>query len=136
MADHIDLLDIDSLRPHFRHVYLTRIDAEANARRWYYIGWRETLFGKAVVRSYGRLGSDRRRVLAPVAFDCLDAAWPLIRKTLRTRLRHGYVIVDDAAVLTDAEPVIRMTFNAESKRPVVELEQMSLADVSETLLSD
>ncbi len=131
MPEKLDFIDIDSLRPHFRHVYLTRIDADMNARRWYYIGWQETLFGKAVVRAYGRLGSDRRRVLAPVAFDCLDDAWPLIRKALRTRLRHGYVIVDDAAALTDAEPVIRMTFNGESKRPVVALEQMCLADMME-----
>lgn len=130
MTHHIDLLDIDSLRPHFRSVYLTRIDPDTNARRWYYIGWQETLFGKAVVRAYGRQGSDRRRVLAPVAFDCLDDAWPLIRKTLHTRLRHGYVIVNDAAALTKAEPVIRMTFNMESKRPAVELEQMALADIT------
>ena len=122
MTTHIDLFDIDSLRPHFRGVYLARIDVEANVRRWYYIGWQETLFGKAVVRAYGRLGSDRRRVLTPMTFDSLDDAWPLIRKTLRTRLRHGYTIVDDV----DAEPVIRMTFNWESKRPVVALAQLSL----------
>ena len=126
MTQHIDLLDVDSLRPHFCKrsggVYMTRIDEASNARRWYYIAWADTLFGKAVVRAYGRLGSDRRRVLAPVAFDSLDDAWPLIRKTIRTRLRHGYVIADDV----DAEPVIRMTFTGESKRPAVVFEQMAL----------
>ena len=127
MTNHIDRLDIDSLRPHFRHVYLARIDAEANARRWYDIGGQETRFGKAVVRADGRLGRARRRVLTPVAFDSLDDAWPL----LRTRLRHGYVIVNGV----DAAPVIRITFNGEGTRPVVALASMSLADVSETLPS-
>lgn len=130
MNNIVDLLDIDSLRPHFRHIYLTRIDVRTNARRWYYIGWQETLFGKAVVRAYGRLGSDRRRVLAPVTFDCLDDAWPLIRKTLRIRLRHGYVIVDDGAALTDAAPVIRMTFNGKGTRPVVALAQMAFDGIA------
>ena len=123
MSHPIDL--IDSLRPHFRSVFLTLVNEDTNARRWYFIGWQDTLFGKAVVRAYGRLGSDRRRVLAPVVFDSLDDAWPLIRKTLRTRLRHGYVIVDEV----DAEPVIRMTFTGASKQPVVELEQLPLDSV-------
>ncbi len=37
----------------------------------------------------------------------------------------------DATTLADAEPVIRMTFGGESGRPMVELEQMSLADLLE-----
>ena len=121
MSD-VDFLDIDALRPHFRHRYLTRVDVDKNVRRFYYIGWQETLFGKAVVRIYGRIDG-HRRIMAPVQFDSLDDAWPLIRKTIRTRLRHGYQVIEEVA----AEPVIRIRFE-ETSGPIVELEQLALID--------
>lgn len=118
----MDFIDIDALRSHFRHLYLTRVDPSTNTRRFYYIGWQQTLFGKAVVRIYGRIDG-HRRIMAPIQFDSLDDAWPLIRKTIRTRLRHGYQVIEEV----DAEPVIRIRFE-EPSGPVVELEQLALIE--------
>ena len=51
-----------------------------------------TLFDAgAVVRTYGRKGGWKRVALTPCA--SLTQAWPLIRATIRTRLRHQYTIV-------------------------------------------
>lgn len=85
-------LDIEVLRTDFTSLYLKRIEPAHNVRRFYYIGWHEMLYGMAVIRIYGRIGG-HQRMMAPIIFDSLDEAWPLIRQTIRTRLRHGYVVV-------------------------------------------
>lgn len=84
-------LDIEALRADFTYLYLKRIDPERNIRRFYYIGWHEMLYGMAVIRIYGRIGG-HHRMMAPIIYESLDEAWPLIRQTIRTRLRHGYTI--------------------------------------------
>lgn len=84
-------LDIDALRTDFTYLYLKRIEPEHNIRRFYYIGWHEMLYGMAIIRLYGRIGG-HQRLMAPAIFHSLDEAWPLIRQTIRTRLRHGYEV--------------------------------------------
>ena len=90
-----DPLNIDALRPGFTNLYLKRIEPERNIRRFYYIGWHEMLYGMAVIRIFGRIGG-HHRMMTPVPYDSLEEAWPLIRQTIRTRLRHGYVISPSA----------------------------------------
>ena len=76
----------------FTAVELVRIDPVANARRYYRIAWEPTLLDDhAVIRSYGRKGAWQRTCITP--FPSLEAAWPLIRASLKTRLRHGYRVV-------------------------------------------
>jgi hypothetical protein len=86
--------DLDNLRAGFRGILLERVDPSANALRFYYLAWQPSLLDAgAVIRIYGRKHG-RRRVLAPLPFASLDEAWPLIRALIRTRLRHGYVMVE------------------------------------------
>ena len=47
-----------------------------------------------MIRSYGRKGAWQRTCITP--FPTLEAAWPLIRASLKTRLRHGYRVVGSA----------------------------------------
>jgi predicted DNA-binding WGR domain protein len=84
--------DWDRPPANFTAVELVRIDLEANARRYYRIAWEPTLLDDhAVIRSYGRKGAWQRTCITP--FASLEAAWPLIRASLKTRLRHGYRVV-------------------------------------------
>ena len=79
----------------FNAVELMRIDPPANARRYYRIAWEPTLFDEyAVTRAYGRKGVWRRTRSTP--FPTLEAAWPLIRASIKARLRHGYTVVNDS----------------------------------------
>ena len=61
--------------------------------------------------------------MAPVQFDSLDDAWPLIRKSIRARLRHGYQVIEEV----EAESVIRIRFE-KAAGPAVELEQLALLE--------
>jgi len=45
----------------------------------------------AIIRVYGRKDGFQREV-APMPVNDLADAWPLIRRVIRTRLRHGYKI--------------------------------------------
>ena len=77
----------------FRYVLLESINPAKNRHRWYYLAWQPTLFhAGAVVRLYGRIGGQQRS-MAPVPFDSLTRAWPMIRALLKRRLRHGYEVV-------------------------------------------
>jgi predicted DNA-binding WGR domain protein len=68
------------------------VDPAANARGYYRIAWEPTLLDDhAVIRSYGRKGAWQRTCITP--FPSFEAAWPLIRASLKTRLRHGYRVV-------------------------------------------
>ena len=87
-------MDIDALQPGFTYLVLQKLDPATNARRFYYLAWQPTILGWAVVRAHGRIG-ERCRMLAPLPFASRADAWPLIRKTIRIRLRHGYQIVAD-----------------------------------------
>jgi predicted DNA-binding WGR domain protein len=84
----------------WRYTLLDRTDRTQNMDRFYLVGWLPTLFDEgALVRMYGRKGSWQRLRITP--YPSLTAAWPEIRRTLRTRMRHHYRMVDDA----DAEEV-------------------------------
>ena len=79
----------------FGQVLLDRTDPVLNARRFYQVSWEPTLLDDgAVVRTYGRKGRWKRVAVTP--FPSLEIAWPFIRATIRTRLRHGYRIVGGA----------------------------------------
>jgi len=85
-------MDWDHPLPGFRYVLLDRTDPPLNARRYYLVGWTATLFDEhAVICLYGRKGSSQR--VRSYTFNSLDAAWPLIRATVKTRLRHGYHVI-------------------------------------------
>ena len=79
----------------FGQVRFDRTDLAANARRFYQVSWEPTLLEDgAVVRTYGRKGRWKRVAVTP--FPSLEAAWPFIRATIRTRLRHGYRVISQA----------------------------------------
>ncbi len=83
--------------PHadFGQVGFDRTDLAVNARRFYQVNWELTLLDDgAVVRTYGRKGRWKRVAVTP--FPSLEAAWPILRATIRTRLRHGYRVVGKA----------------------------------------
>ena len=89
-------MDLTDCAPDFRSLYLVKIDRAKNQQRYYSIAWQPTLIdGGAVVRVYGRIGG-HQHVMAPAPFESLEEAWPLIRSVLRTRLRHGYQVVESA----------------------------------------
>jgi predicted DNA-binding WGR domain protein len=88
------MMDWDEPPAEFTAVELMRIDPPANARRYYRIAWEPTLFDEyAVTRTYGRRGVWRRTRTIP--FPTLEAAWPLIRASIKARLRHGYIVVNN-----------------------------------------
>ena len=92
---------MDASRSRFRYMLFELVDPDENKRRFYYLAWQRTLFAEgAVVRIYGRMGG-AQRALSPVPFDSLEEAWPLIRETVRRRLRHGYRIVSPKALPVD-----------------------------------
>jgi predicted DNA-binding WGR domain protein len=77
----------------FCSVTLERVNPAKAEARFYYLGWQPTLFGdQAMVRIWGRKSGRRRSLARP--FASLDAAWPAIRACIKTRLRHGYRIVE------------------------------------------
>lgn len=79
----------------FGQVLFDRTDPALNARRFYQVSWEPTLLDDgAVVRTYGRKGCWKRVTVTP--FASLQAAWPFIRATIRTRLRHGYRVINRA----------------------------------------
>lgn len=92
-------MDIDDLRTGFTYVLLERVNPEKNENRFYYLAWQQSLFAEgAIVRSYGRKDG-QRRTLTPLPYPSFDEAWPLIRKILHLRLRHGYKIVEPKIIL-------------------------------------
>ena len=101
--------------PGFRTVIFDLTQPADNVHRYYTVTWQTDLFGESnVVRStspirgvrdcdtwptmlpligrYGRKGGWNRTLSQP--FDSLEAAWPFIRRTIKTRLRHGYQLVE------------------------------------------
>ena len=75
--------------PGFRTVIFDLTQPADNVHRYYTVTWQTDLFGESnVVRSYGRKGGWNRTLSQP--FESLEAAWPFIRRTIKTRLRHGY----------------------------------------------
>ncbi len=81
----------------FSYILFERVNPVENVERYYYLAWLPTLLhNHAVVRMYGRKGQTQRMV-TPQPFDSLDDAWPLIRTIIKTRLRHGYRVVQPAA---------------------------------------
>lgn len=48
----------------------------------------------AVVRTFGRKGRWKRVITTP--YPSLQVAWPFIRTTVKTRLRHHYRIVESS----------------------------------------
>ena len=119
----MNFVDVDSLRPGFSCVVLERRDDATNARRYYAIGWQETLYGMAIVRVCGRLGHSKRR-LAPIYHESLGTAWPELKRLIERRFKRGYVLVSDVSEL---EPVLRVSFRWPPS-PVVEMEQLMLVE--------
>jgi predicted DNA-binding WGR domain protein len=77
----------------FRFILFERVNPAKNEHRYYYLGWQPTLVDQgAVVRLFGRKG-DTQRMISPQPFTSLEEAWPLIRTIIRTRLNHGYRVV-------------------------------------------
>lgn len=86
-------MDWDDPQEGFRFVLLERVEPEKNMHKYYLVAWMPTLFDKgAVVRIFGRKGGFQR-VLAPKPHESLHEAWPIIRRVVKTRLRHGYRVV-------------------------------------------
>ena len=75
----------------FRYIHFELINPGLNQRRFYLISWQETLLGPGVVRVWGRKGETQTLTVDP--FPSLGEAWPTIRATIRSRLRHGYKVV-------------------------------------------
>lgn len=89
-------MDWESPPPDFRYVLFDRTDPEKNIYRYYVIAWLPTLFDeRAVIRRYGRKRMTQRTLITP--FPSLKEAWPFIRSVIKTRLRHGYRIVEPEA---------------------------------------
>jgi predicted DNA-binding WGR domain protein len=86
-------MDFEQAPDSFGYVVFDRSDRDADARRFYMIAWQSTLLDDgAVVRTFGRKGRWKRVLTTP--FPSLQAAWPFIRATVKTRLRHRYRIVE------------------------------------------
>ena len=78
----------------FRYILFERVNRERNEERYYYLAWQSTLIhANAVVRLYGRKG-ETQRLVTPQPFNSLAEAWPLIRAIIKTRLRHGYRVIE------------------------------------------
>ena len=89
-------IDVEALRPGPGvpwALHLERVNPEKNQARFYLLSWQPTLFGWAVVRSYGRIGC-WQRAMPPLSFDSLEQAWPLLRTIIKRRLRHGYQVME------------------------------------------
>jgi predicted DNA-binding WGR domain protein len=79
--------------PGFRSVLFDRTAPGQNAYRYYLVAWWPTLLDEgAVVCAYGRKGASQTVRVKP--FSSLAEAWPLIRATIKTRLRHHYRVVE------------------------------------------
>ncbi|MBM4460791.1 MAG: WGR domain-containing protein [Chloroflexi bacterium] len=79
-------------QPNFSQIEFERIDLAANARRYYLVAWQPNLYGEGtLIRMFGRMGRFKRVIAIPC--PSLQAAWPMIRAIVRTRLRHGYHIL-------------------------------------------
>jgi predicted DNA-binding WGR domain protein len=77
----------------FRFLLFERVNPEKNESRFYYLGWQPTLLDEgAVVRLFGRKNG-AQRMLTPQPYASLEEAWPLLRAIIKTRLRHGYKII-------------------------------------------
>lgn len=89
-------MDWSSPPADFRFVLFERHNQAENIARFYWLGWQPSLIDTgAVVRLYGRKGG-HQRMLSPQPFASLEDAWPLIHAIIKTRLRHGYRLVQPA----------------------------------------
>jgi hypothetical protein len=90
--------DWDAPPANFSYILFERPEPTVEAPgRYYYMSWQPSLlYPQAVVRMYGRKG-ETQRMVPPRPFDSLEEAWPLIRSIIKTRLRHGYKVVQPAA---------------------------------------
>lgn len=85
-------MDWQAPPPGFNSILFERVEVSRNINRFYLVSWQPTLLETgAVVRLYGRKAVTQRLLITP--FSSLEAAWPLIRSIIKTRLRHGYHIV-------------------------------------------
>lgn len=88
-------MDIEGLKTNFGYLLFERSNPAQNEYRFYYVAWQPSLFDDGVVvRIAGRKLDGRQQVLAPLPYPSFESPWPLIRRLIRTRLRHGYRIVD------------------------------------------
>ncbi len=101
------VMDFEQAPESFGYIVFDRTDREADERRFhrrcapvkvYMIAWQATLVDDAslhdvaVVRTFGRKGRRKRDGppgrAATTPYPSLQAAWPLIRAAVKTRLRH------------------------------------------------
>ncbi len=75
-------------------VYLRRIDASHNMRRFYTLAIQPTLFGSAsVVRNWGRIGTNGQTMVQ--TFDASAEADDAFGRLERAKRRRGYAAADD-----------------------------------------
>lgn len=100
-----DMMDWTAPLPDFHFVLFDRTDPVQNVQRFYLVAWLPTLFEEgAVVRIFGRKSVSQRLYSTP--FPSLAEAWPFIRSTIKTRLRHGYQITAMGTPVTHSvEPI-------------------------------
>jgi predicted DNA-binding WGR domain protein len=85
-------MDFAQVPDDFGYVVSNRTDREADERRFYMIARQTTLFDDgAVVRTFGRKGRCKRVIITP--YPSLQAAWPIVRATNRTRLHHRIPLI-------------------------------------------
>ncbi len=85
-------MNLETPPPNFQYLLFERVDPEYNVARFYYLGYLPTLFGRAVVRVWGRKDGAQQILCSP-PYETLEAAWPELRRHIKARLRHGYVVV-------------------------------------------
>jgi predicted DNA-binding WGR domain protein len=89
----VALLEANTAPASFGYALFEKVSRERNEDRYYYLAWQPTLVDEgAVVRLWGRKGETQQTRATP--FGSLAEAWPLLRRLMRLRLRHGYRLVE------------------------------------------
>ncbi len=75
------------------HARFVSINQTQNRHRFYVLSWQPGLFGGgALLRSWGRIGTKGRSLLA--FYEDRSAAQAAAERIIRRRLRHGYRVID------------------------------------------
>ncbi len=75
------------------HARFISINQHQNRHRFYVLSWQPGLFGGgALLRSWGRIGTKGRSLLA--FYEDRSAAQAAAERIIRRRLRHGYRVID------------------------------------------
>ncbi len=75
------------------HARFISINQHQNRHRFYVLSWQPGLFGGgALLRSWGRIGTKGRSLLA--FYEDRGRAQAAAERIIRRRLRHGYRVID------------------------------------------